>query len=109
MCRGNVVFHSYVKKSKKEIKEQMDEFILLHNDPNPFGDHTDIQYEHDDCVSCEIIISDMSGRVLKRIKTSGSKGTVRIYSSEIGAGLFIYSLVMDGQTVRSERMVSSNR
>ena len=60
-------------------------------------------------VSCEIIISDMSGRVLKRIKTSGSKGTVRIYSSEIGAGLFIYSLVMDGQTVRSERMVSSNR
>lgn len=24
VCRGNVVFHSYVKKSKKEIKEQMD-------------------------------------------------------------------------------------
>jgi ribosome biogenesis protein SSF1/2 len=25
LCRGNVVYHSYVKKSKKEIKEQMDE------------------------------------------------------------------------------------
>lgn len=25
VCKGNVVFHSYVKKSKKEIKEQMDE------------------------------------------------------------------------------------
>lgn len=25
LCRGNVVFHSYIKKSKKEIKEQMDE------------------------------------------------------------------------------------
>ena len=25
VCRGNVVYHSYVKKSKKEIKEQMDE------------------------------------------------------------------------------------
>jgi ribosome biogenesis protein SSF1/2 len=25
VCRGNVVFHSYVKKSKKEIKEQMDD------------------------------------------------------------------------------------
>ena len=24
VCRGNVVYHSYVKKSKKEIKEQMD-------------------------------------------------------------------------------------
>lgn len=51
----------------------------------------------------------MNGQMAKRIKTTGSKGTVRIYSSEIGAGMFIYSLVMDGQTVRSERMVSSNR
>ncbi|MFN9909085.1 MAG: hypothetical protein ACK56F_23680 [bacterium] len=25
LCRGNVVFHKYVKKTKKEIKEQMDE------------------------------------------------------------------------------------
>jgi ribosome biogenesis protein SSF1/2 len=25
ICRGNVVFHEYIKKSKKEIKEQMDE------------------------------------------------------------------------------------
>lgn len=25
VCRGNVVYHSYVKKSKKEIKEQMDD------------------------------------------------------------------------------------
>jgi len=25
VCRGNVVYHSYVKKSKKEIKQQMDE------------------------------------------------------------------------------------
>lgn len=25
VCRGNVVFHSYVKKSKGEIKKQMDD------------------------------------------------------------------------------------
>ena len=25
VCRGNVVFHSFVAKSKKEIKEQMDD------------------------------------------------------------------------------------
>lgn len=89
--------------------ESFDEFVLLQNDPNPFRDYTDIRYEHDGCVTCEIIISDLSGRILKRIKTSGSKGVVRLYSSEIGSGLFLYSLVKDGQTVRSERMVSSNR
>lgn len=88
---------------------KLDEFILLSNDPNPFSDFTDIKYEHEGCVSCDIIISDNSGRVLKRIRTNGSKGTARVYSSEIGSGMFLYSLVKDGRTVSTERMVSSNR
>lgn len=88
---------------------RVEEFILLRNDPNPFSDYTDIKYQHDGCGSCEIIISDMSGRILKRIKTAGAQGTVRVYSSEIGSGLFVYSLVKDGQVVRTERMASSNR
>jgi hypothetical protein len=83
------------------------EIVLLQNDPNPFADYTDIRYQHDECLTCEIIISDISGKIIKRIKTTGSKGTVRIYSSEIGAGMFIYSLVMDGQLLRTEKMVST--
>jgi len=85
------------------------EFVLLRNDPNPFSDYTDVQYEHDGCTDCQIIITDVSGRIIKRILTEGTKGTVRVYSSEIGSGMFIYSLVKDGKTVSSERMVSSNR
>lgn len=92
-----------------EVSNNLDEFILLQNDPNPFVDFTDVHYEHADCLSCEIIVSDISGKIIKRIMTSGSKGTIRIFSSEIGSGLFSYSLVKDGRTVRSERMVSSIR
>jgi hypothetical protein len=92
-----------------ERLNDLTEFILLRNDPNPFSDYTDIKYEHSGCGRCEVIISDMSGRIVKRIKTEGSSGTARVYSSEISAGLFVYSLVVDGQVVRTERMVSSNR
>jgi hypothetical protein len=61
-------------------------------------------------ISCKLIVP-ISEQVTLRNTYSGmgSKGTVRVYSSEIGSGLFLYSLVKDGQTVRSERMVSSNR
>jgi hypothetical protein len=90
-------------------EQKLEEFVLLRNDPNPFSDYTDIKYQHDGCLNCEIIFMDQSGRVVKRVKTSGTTGTVRIYSSEIGTGLYHYSLVVDGRTVRTERMVSSIR
>ena len=90
-------------------EQKKDEFILLRNDPNPFNDYTDIQYDHEDCASCEIVIVDMVGRIVKRIKISGSKGVVRIYSSELGSGMFVYSLLKDGSVIRSETMVSSKQ
>jgi len=106
-CCAAVQPMNRIDESATEAIGNMDEFILLKNDPNPFADYTDVRYEHTDCVTCEIIVSDNSGRILKRIKTTGSAGIVRIYSSEIGSGLFVYSLVKDGQTVRSEKMISS--
>jgi hypothetical protein len=90
-------------------ENKVEEFVLLQNDPNPFSDYTDIKYHHSGCLNCQIIIIDQSGRVIKRIQTSGSTGTVRVFSSEIGAGLFFYSLVVDGKTVRTEQMMSSVR
>ena len=83
------------------------EFVLLRNDPNPFSDYTDIQYEHDGCTDCQIIITDMSGRIIKRIRTEGTKGTVRVYSSEIGTGVFNYSIIENNQVIKSAKMVSS--
>jgi hypothetical protein len=84
-----------------------DEYVLLRNDPNPFSDYTDIVYKTRDCNQCQIIITDMSGRVVKRIQVRKNEGTVRLYSSEIGNGLFTYSIVQDGRVVITKRMVSS--
>lgn len=93
----------------QEKKDGLEEFVLLRNDPNPFNDYSDIKYDYNGCTRCEIIITDMAGRVVKRIVGSGTQGTIRIYSSEIGSGMFVYSLVNDGQVVRSGHLTSSNR
>ncbi len=84
-----------------------EEFVLLKNDPNPFSDYTDIKFEANGCEKCEIVVTDISGRIVKRIQTNDDNGTVRLYSSEIGKGIFTYSLIKDGEVVRTERMVST--
>ncbi len=90
-----------------EKKQFTSEYILLRNDPNPFGDHTDISYETTDCSKCELIVTDVNGRIVKRIRVSEPSGIVRIYASDIGTGVYTYSLVQDGQILRTEKMVST--
>lgn len=84
-----------------------DEFVLLQNDPNPFLDYTDIKYETSSCENCQIIITDMNGRVVKRIGLRNSNGKIRVYSSEIGTGLFSYSIIEEGRVIGSSKMISS--
>lgn len=83
------------------------EFILLANDPNPFRDYTDINYAISDCSQCFILITDMNGRIVKRIPLTSNKGSVRVFSSEIGSGLFNYSIIDNGVVIKSAKMVSS--
>lgn len=90
-----------------ELSDRVEELILLKNDPNPFTDYTDIHYNYDGCSNCEIIISDIYGSVVRRIKIMNKEGVLRVYSSELGTGTFIYSLVKNGNTLRSEKMISS--
>lgn len=94
-----------------DIKEILnaDEFVLLQNDPNPFSDYTDISYEATDCVKCQMVIVDVNGRLVKRIKLNTASGMIRLYSSEIGNGLFTYSLLQDGQVIKTQKMVSTKR
>jgi hypothetical protein len=93
--------------SEVKLLDSKSEFVLLRNDPNPFLDYTDIKYDNTGCYDCELIITDIQGRILKRISIRDDAGTVRIYSSEIGLGIYNYTLLQEGQVVGNGRMVSS--
>ncbi|MCF8462272.1 MAG: tail fiber domain-containing protein, partial [Flavobacteriales bacterium] len=90
-------------------EKDLEEYVLLRNDPNPFADYTDIAYRTNTCNNCAIIITDMNGRVVKRIQLRSAEGKVRLFASEIGNGLFTYGILEDGELVATSKMISSRQ
>ena len=86
----------------------LDEFVLLQNDPNPFADYTDIRISMlESTKNASLLIVDMKGTVMLNLKLEGKSETVRVYSSDIGSGVFTYYLLSEGNVVASRKMVSS--
>lgn len=83
------------------------ENILYQNLPNPFSQNTQIEYSLvPDAQNAMICIYDMNGSQLKcyNLDTSGV-GVVTIDGSELRAGMYMYSLLVDGKLIDTKRMV----
>ena len=79
--------------------------FLYQNAPNPFKDRTEIRYVLPEKVqSAEIYIFDMQGSLLKRIPAVQS-GSVEVKGSDLRAGMYLYTLVVDGKQVDTKRMI----
>ena len=97
----------------EDIEEEEKNVYLYQNKPNPFDESTMISYwveaplQYD---RAEIVITDMNGRVVKRISTSPQPGmNEEVYFHGYGAtGAFVYALVVDGRVVDERRMVFAN-
>ena len=80
--------------------------VLKQNAPNPFKNETTIEYfVPENATSASIYIYDMTGAQLKEFKIN-SKGNdkLTIKGSEFKAGMYIYSLIVDGQLIDTKRM-----
>ena len=81
------------------------------NDPNPFSGATTIGFNIPANVAqAELVITEaVSGRVVKRIAIdSRGKGSELVSAEDLGsAGTYFYSLVLDGQTVGTKKMMLS--
>ena len=78
---------------------------LYQNTPNPFKERTEIRYDlPSDVESAEIYIFNLQGSLLKKIPATRS-GLVEIKGSDLHAGMYIYTLVVNGQTVDTKRMI----
>jgi len=84
------------------------EFVLLQNDPNPFADYTDIRLSlPQSAKNASLLVVDMKGTVMLNVPLNGGHETIRVYSSDIGKGIFTYYLLNEGNVVASRKMVSS--
>lgn len=81
--------------------------ILAQNIPNPFTESTQIKYYLTaNVTTAGIYIYNMNGTQLKRIELyQKGDGSVTINGGELKAGMYIYSLIVDGQLIDTKRMV----
>ena len=79
---------------------------MQQNIPNPFGDQTTISYQlPEETTSAEMMVFDLNGRLIKNYPINKNQSEITIKASEIGSGLFIYSLVQNGQELLSKKMI----
>ena len=83
-----------LKSASKITNANNQGFFMEQNIPNPFADQTVIRYQlPNGTTTAEIAVFDMTGKPVKSFVVNSSQKEITIKSSEIGTGLFIYSLV----------------
>lgn len=84
------------------------EAFLYQNTPNPFSSQTQIRFTlPDDTKTAYIYIFDMTGKMQKQIAVNSSMESVTINGYELPAGIYLYSLVVNGQEIDTKRMILS--
>lgn len=91
------VSKSFIEKNK-----------LYQNSPNPFQNQTVIHFKlSEEARDASICIFDMQGKMLKKLPVTNGEESVIVDSSEFGNGLYLYSLIVNGQEVDTKKMVIS--
>ena len=81
---------------------------LYQNTPNPFKEQTVIRFSlADDVQNAAICIFDMTGKTIKKMPVSSGMESVSVGGYELGEGMFLYSLVVNGQEIDTKRMIIS--
>lgn len=79
---------------------------LYQNSPNPFKETTTIRFTlADDARDAYICIFDMTGKPVKKLPITAGMDSVSFGGYEIGEGMFLYSLIVNGQEIDTKRMI----
>lgn len=92
----------------EEKTQEKEKARLFQNTPNPFDENTMITYEilSDKVESASIFIFDMNGNMKNNFEVDPSTdGVLEISASTFPPGLYLYSLVVDGEIVDTKKML----
>ena len=104
---GDEVGSETKKTHKKDSGDGEGVAQLFQNTPNPFSETTTIEfYVPKEAKDATIYIFTLNGILSQTHKTaSRGKGSVTISGSTLSPGMYVYTLVVDGQIVDSKRMI----
>ena len=80
--------------------------MLYQNTPNPFKEQIVIRFSlADDARDAAICIFDMTGKILKKLPISSGETSVAVNGWELGEGMFLYTLIVNGREIDTKRMI----
>lgn len=93
----------------REVSDITTNAFLFQNNPNPFTYDTEIKYYlPENSKNAILYVFNLQGNLLMTKKISGTgNGCVTINGSELNSGMYVYSLLIDGQEVDTKRMILS--
>jgi hypothetical protein len=113
--KKNFESNSITKKSTSSATETSDLktnslSVLYQNIPNPFSQSTTIEFSlAENIQKAMICIYDLNGTQLKCISLNLSGyGNITLNGGELKAGMYMYSLIVNGQLIDTKRMVLTN-
>ena len=95
----------------EETVEDIDQVRMDQNKPNPFSGSTVITLNVPETVKqANIFIYDLSGKQVQSVPvTERGETDITVYASGLSAGMYIYTLVVDGQVKVTRRMIVSEK
>ena len=96
-----------IHNDENESESSETNAILYQNTPNPFNVETEIRYYiPENTGQSSLLIFDMQGTLKKQLRIFAiGNGSVTVSASELPAGMYIYSLIVDGREIDSKRMI----
>lgn len=110
--KGTSVKKAKAKTETTSIDESASEVDMVRmdqNKPNPFSESTVITLNiPEKTQKANIFIYDMSGKQVQAIPVNERGETnITVYASDLSAGMYIYTLVVDGKVVVTRKMIVS--
>ena len=103
---GTTVSYAPGETASADGMPEEDGTILSQNSPNPWNEETRISYSLPDGYSdASVRIYNLQGTQVKKFDLSSPSGEVVLQASELASGIYIYSLVADGQELSTRRMM----
>lgn len=98
-----------LEELKSESMAKNSRSILYSNSANPTNGQSSIRFKlAEDVVTASICIFDIQGKMMKQIPVSSNQECVSLSNHDLGAGVYLYSLVANGKEVATKRMIITN-
>ncbi|HEU5168727.1 MAG TPA: T9SS type A sorting domain-containing protein [Chitinophagaceae bacterium] len=94
MCFASSIYRIGIHSSIEEIEEGKIQLI-----PNPANDNVTVIYQASSEGTCNLFVSDITGKIVKKIGIPCNKNRFTFSVSDVKSGLYLVNVVNDNQSI----------